>query len=115
METQTSETRIIRNFNRYCIHDFNTKLSYEVWDKIFGDNDVNKIFNNFHDSVLRIFHSSLTKKKIQVQKKKKDSTWMSEGIKVSINHKKELQLKSRNSKTTNLRNIINHTVNYYRK
>jgi len=25
-----------------------TNLSYEIWDTIFGDNDVNKILNNFH-------------------------------------------------------------------
>ena len=46
-----------------------TNMSYEIWDTIFGDNDVNKIFNNFHNIFLRIFYSSFPKKKIQIQKK----------------------------------------------
>jgi hypothetical protein len=93
MKTQSSGTRIIHNFNKYCIHDFKTKLSYEIWDTIFGDNDVNKIF---HNTFLRIFYSSFPKKKIKVQKK--DSSWMSKDIKITINHKRELYLSSRNSK-----------------
>ena len=50
MQTQSSDTKIIRNFNREYIHDFQKKLSYEIWDTIFGENDVNKIFNNFHNT-----------------------------------------------------------------
>ena len=66
VQTQLSETRIIRNFNRHCIHDFKTKLSYEIWDTIFGENDVDKIFDNFHNTFLRTFFSSFPKKKIQL-------------------------------------------------
>jgi hypothetical protein len=69
MKTQSSETTIIRNFNKYYIHDFKTKVSYEIWDTVFGDNDINKIFNNFHNTFLRIFYSSFPEKKIQVKKK----------------------------------------------
>jgi hypothetical protein len=43
MQTQGNETRTVRNFNKHYIHDFKTKLSYEVWDTIFGENDVNNI------------------------------------------------------------------------
>jgi hypothetical protein len=101
MQTQPNETRIIRNFNKHYIYDFKTKLSYEIWHTIFGKNGVNKIFNNFHNTFLRIFYSSFRKKKIQVQKK--DSTWMSKGLKISINHKSELYLGSRNSKNPKLK------------
>ena len=69
MQTQPRETRIIRNFNKHNIQDFKTKLSYEVWDTIFGENYVNKIFNNFQNTFLKIFYSSFPKKKIQSQKK----------------------------------------------
>jgi hypothetical protein len=68
-KTQSIETRIICNFSKHCIHDFKTKLSYEVWDTIFGDNDVNKIFNNFHNTFLRIFYSNFPKKNVHVKKK----------------------------------------------
>ena len=71
MQTQPSETRDIQNFNKHNIQDCKTKLSYDVWDTVFGENDVNKIFNNFHNNFLRILYSSFPKKKIQVQKKKK--------------------------------------------
>jgi hypothetical protein len=57
MQTQSSksETRIIWNFNKCCIHDFKTKLSYEILDTIFGENYANKVFNNFCNTFLRIF------------------------------------------------------------
>jgi hypothetical protein len=69
MQTQPSETTIIRNFNKHNRYDFKTKLSCEIWDTILGDNDVNKVCNNFHNTFLRIVYSSFPKKKIQVQKK----------------------------------------------
>jgi hypothetical protein len=45
------------------------KLSYEIWDTNFGESDINKIFNNSHNTFLNIFYSSFPKTKIQVQKK----------------------------------------------
>ena len=71
------------------------KLSYEIWDEIFGENDVNKIFNNFHNTFLRVFYSSFPIKKTLIQKK--DNNWLTKGIKVSKSHKRELYLKSRHS------------------
>jgi hypothetical protein len=44
-------------------------LSYEIWDTIFGENDVNKIFNNFHNTFLRIFCSSFPTKENTGSKK----------------------------------------------
>jgi hypothetical protein len=55
MHTQSSETRIIRNFNKHHIQDFKTRLSDEVWDSIFGENDVDKIFNNFQNTFFMDF------------------------------------------------------------
>jgi hypothetical protein len=48
--TQSSETRIICNFNKHHIQYFKTRLINEVWDSIFGENDVNEIFNNFQNT-----------------------------------------------------------------
>jgi len=75
-------------------------LNYDIWDKIFGENDVDKIFNNFHNTFLRIFYSSFPKKKIQA---KKNCTCMTKGIKITINHKREICLSSRNSKNPKLK------------
>ena len=101
MQKQPHETRIIRNFNKCSIDDFKIKLSYEIWDNIFGGNDVNSKFNNFHNTFLRIFYSSFPKKKTQVPKK--DKTWLTKGIKTSINQKRELYLNSRNSNDPKLK------------
>ena len=68
MQTQLSDTRIIRNFNKHYIHNFQMKLSCEIWDTIFGVNDVNKIFSNFHYTFLR---KAFPKRKCTFKKKKK--------------------------------------------
>jgi len=70
MQTQSNDTRITRNFNKEYIQDFQSKLSYEIWDTIFGENGVDKIFNIFHDIFVRIFSPSFPKMKIQGQKRK---------------------------------------------
>jgi hypothetical protein len=36
----------------------NFKLSFEIWEVIFEDNDVNKIFNYFLHQILRLFYST---------------------------------------------------------
>jgi hypothetical protein len=69
MHKQSHETRTIRNFNKGSIIDFKTKLSYEIWGNVCGKNDVNTIFNNFHNTFLRIFYSSFSKKKVKFPKK----------------------------------------------
>jgi len=45
--------------------DFNFKLSFELWEVIFEDNDVNKIFHYFLHQFLRLFYSTfpITEKK----------------------------------------------------
>jgi hypothetical protein len=52
--------------DKCSIIDFNTKLSYESWEDIFTNSDVNTIFNNFLNTYLRIFYSSFPLKKILV-------------------------------------------------
>jgi hypothetical protein len=58
------------------------------------------MFDNFHNTYLRIFYSCFFKKIIPV--KEKENTWMTRGIMVSINHKRELYL---NSKCSNDRGL----------
>jgi len=86
MQKQLHETRTIRNFNKDSIHDFKIKLSYEIWDNIFGEKKVDSTFNNFHNTFLRIFYSSFHKRKVLAPKK--DTRWLTKGIKISINHKR---------------------------
>ena len=60
---QPQETRTIRDFNKDSKQDFKNNLSYEIWDNIFGGKNVDNIFNNFHNTFLRIFYSNFHKKK----------------------------------------------------
>ena len=82
ISTQLNKTKTVRNFSKHNIQNFKTHLSYEIWDTIFGKQDVNEIFNNFHNIFLRIFHSSFPENKIQLQDKGK--TWITKGIQTSI-------------------------------
>lgn len=57
------EMQYLRNINIITITDFQLKLSCETSDNIFEGSDVNIIFINFLNTYLRIFYSSLIKKK----------------------------------------------------
>jgi hypothetical protein len=57
----------------------------------FNESNANKMFNNFHNTYLRIFRSCFSKKKIIVNKK--ESTWMIRSLKIPLNHKRELYWK----------------------
>ena len=43
------------------VTDFQTQLSYEHWDEVFGNN-VNEIFINFLNTYLKCYYSSFNKK-----------------------------------------------------
>jgi len=38
--------------------EFQNNLSYESWDQVFDGNDVNKTFNSFLNTYLRIFYAN---------------------------------------------------------
>jgi hypothetical protein len=57
MVKKANEVKIVRNFNTYSIRNFKIKLSEQTWNNIFDESDVNKMFNNFHNTYLRIFNS----------------------------------------------------------
>jgi len=62
---------LIRKINEHTINDFLNKLSYETWDTIFSADDVNKMFNSFLDSYLKIFYLSFPLKRFHINKKTK--------------------------------------------
>jgi hypothetical protein len=70
----TKKYMLIRKINEHTINDFLIKLSYKTWDNIFSADDVNKMFNSFLDSYLKIFYSSFPLKRVHIapQKKKLD-------------------------------------------
>jgi hypothetical protein len=53
-----------RNINNQSIGQFIYVLSYENWEDIFLEADVNVIFNNFPNTFLRIFYTCFPFEKI---------------------------------------------------
>jgi hypothetical protein len=47
-QNKLSKTKIIWNFNKHSIKDFKIKK------QVFNENDISKMFNNFHATYLRI-------------------------------------------------------------
>jgi hypothetical protein len=83
-DKHTFFTRNINNHNKY---DFLIKLSYEDWEPVFNNTDINTSFNVFLNIFLRHFYSSFPL--IQRQKYKQNS-WITTGIPVSCRRKKVL-------------------------
>jgi hypothetical protein len=59
-----NKTQSIRKFNKFSIFQFALNLSYENWDNVFIEEDVNAVFNNFLNTYLRIFNSSFPLQKV---------------------------------------------------
>jgi hypothetical protein len=60
---------LIRKINKHTVNDFLNKLSYETWDTIFSTDGINKMFNSFSDSYLKIFYSSFLLKTVHIATK----------------------------------------------
>ena len=77
-----------RRIDNNTIADFQLQLSYELWDDVFGNNNVNEIFNNFLNTYLRCYYSTFTKKVIKTQHNY--NHWITTGIKTSCKRKREI-------------------------
>jgi hypothetical protein len=55
-----------RKIDDNSINQFKFLLSYENWEEVFSDKNVNTIFNNFLNTYLRIFYTSFPLKKSEV-------------------------------------------------
>jgi hypothetical protein len=60
-----------RNINNHSISQFVYMLSYENWEDVFCEANVNVIFNNFLNIFLRIFYACFPVKKSQYSHKHK--------------------------------------------
>jgi hypothetical protein len=60
---------LIRKINEHTINDSLIKLGYKTWDTIFSTDDINKMFNSFLNSYLKIFYSSFPLKRVHMSKK----------------------------------------------
>jgi hypothetical protein len=101
MPIKNSKIRYIRKFDNFTIDEYLTKLSTESWNDIFGKNDVNAIFNNFHKTYLNIFESMFIKK--GVSSAFIHNPWITKGIKISCCNKRSIYVKYRESNDISLK------------
>jgi hypothetical protein len=95
-----------RKLDDNSIKQFKFLLSYENWEEVFSDKNVNTILNNFLNTYLRIFYTSFPLTKVKYQHNIKP--WLTTGIRISCANKRKLYLRYRNS--TNM-----YFKNYYKK
>jgi hypothetical protein len=77
---------IAREINSHAIMNFTLLLSYENWDDIFSEKDVNILFNNFLNTYLRIFYASFPH--IKTKNASNPKPCLTTGIKISCAKKK---------------------------
>jgi ribosomal protein L33 len=96
------QTCSYRKIDHYTVTEFLTQLSYETWDEIFANKDVNQIFNSFLNNYFRIFNASFPKVSKHISAKS-DITLVTKGIKMSCKHKRELYLMMKNSRNMSVK------------
>ena len=90
LKLQKQHYQLIKKIDNHSIAEFIIQLSYESWDDVFIDVDIDTKFNSFLNAYLRILYSSFPLKK--VKKPTTKNTWMTPGIKTSCRHKRGLYL-----------------------
>jgi hypothetical protein len=91
----------IRVINKESITKFQFVLSWEQWEDIFENEDVNTMFNNFLNTYLRCFYASFP---IIIKKSKfNQNKWITVGIRTSCKRKRQLVLLCRYNNDVNMR------------
>ena len=93
---------LIRKVDRNTIANFACLLSYETWEDVFSETEVNKTYNNFLNTYRRIFYANFPVVKVKFSQSIKP--WITKGIKISCLNKRQLYLKCRNSNNVDLKN-----------
>ena len=76
-------------------------LSYENWEEVFLEDNVNIIFNNFLNTYLRIFNASFPV--VKSKESTKSNPWLTTGIRISCTTKRNLYATYRNSMDPNFK------------
>ena len=93
---------MIGKVDRNTTANFAYLLSYETWEDVFSETEVNITYNNFLNTYLRIFYASFPMVKMKISQSIKP--WITKGIKISCLNKRQLYLKCRNSNNVDLKN-----------
>jgi hypothetical protein len=85
-----------------AIAEFQSLLRWELWDDVLGASNVSTLFNNFLNTYLRCYHSSFVKNELS-KFNQTHNEWITKGIEVSCERKKELFVLCRTTKNYNLK------------
>jgi hypothetical protein len=92
--------------NKQTLNSFLMSLQEEKWESVYNTDNVNEMFNNFQNILIRNFENSFPPKWIRYSSK--NNNWITVGIKTSCKRKRELYLLRRNS-------INPHVIKFYNK
>jgi hypothetical protein len=93
---------MIRKVDKNTIANFAYLLSYETWEDVFSETDVNKIYNEFLNTYLRIFYANFPL--VKVKSSQSTKPWITKGIKISCLTKRRLYLNYRSSNNVDIKN-----------
>jgi len=80
-------------------------LQEENWDSAYSANNINEMFSNFQNILIRNFDNSFPV--ITTGNRHKSANWITNGIKISCNRKRELYLLRSNSNNPQIINFYN--------
>jgi hypothetical protein len=86
---QVLNSHYMRNYSNYNINKFQEMMSYESWDDVFTNDNVNNICNAFLNTCLRTFIHALLKK---ITSKAKYNPWITQGIRIFCEKKRKMNL-----------------------
>jgi len=88
-------------------------LQEENWDSVYNTNNINEMFNNFQNTLIRNFDNSF--RVITTGKRRKSAIWIANGIKILRNRKRELYLLRRNINNPQVINFYNKYCSILKK
>jgi hypothetical protein len=74
------DPKVIRTANDHTTAQFQHLLSSEIWEDVFGTNDVDAMFQNFLNTYLRCFYATHSKRNIS-KANRTYKGWIAQGIK----------------------------------
>jgi hypothetical protein len=104
----------LRLINDTTISSFQTLLKEETWNQVYDSLDINETFNAFQDTLLRHFEASFPI--VYINHRSKQNNWITKGIKISCNKKRELFTQYRkNTDNIQVKKPLQEILHYIKK
>jgi len=101
---------LFRRIDSDSVSKFQDLLSYENWEDVFLDSDVNTLFNNFLNTNLKLFYACFPTRKKNEHKTLKPR--LTTGIRISCANKRKMYATYRISNNSNYKTYYKFTVRF---